>query len=234
MPTNHRPPTERAPNPIVDWVVSPDLVPYEVAVAAMELRVAAIAQGAANECVWLLQHPPIYTAGTSAKPSDLVAPDRFRVFQTGRGGQYTYHGPGQRIAYTMLDLKSRGGDVRQFVHNLERWLIDSIDTFGLIGTVYPDRVGVWIERVTPTGLRQDKIAALGIRVRHGVTFHGVSLNVQPDLEHFTGSVPCGISEHGVTSLADLGVAASLADCDRALRRAFEPIFGITRDVQTID
>jgi lipoyl(octanoyl) transferase len=231
-PAIHPPVLYRSPRPI-DWVVSQHIVPYPDAVAAMETRVAAIASGTANECVWLLEHPPIYTAGTSANLVDLLTPDRFPVFPTGRGGQYTYHGPGQRIAYTMLNLKSRGGDVRHFVHSLERWLIETLATFGITGTVYPDRVGVWIARSTPMGLRQDKIAALGIRVRHGVTFHGVSLNVAPDLEHFSGIVPCGITDHGVTSLADLGVAASLDDCDTALRRSFEAIFGATRLSQII-
>jgi lipoyl(octanoyl) transferase len=212
----------------IDWVISHQLVPYAAAVAAMESRVAAIAHGTAAECIWLLEHPPIYTAGTSAIPADLFTPNRFPVFQTGRGGQYTYHGPGQRIAYTLINLKARGGDVRHFVHSLERWLIDTLATFGITGTVHPDRVGVWIDRSTPAGPRQDKIAALGIRVRHGVTFHGISLNVSPNLEHFSGIVPCGISEHGVTSLGDLGVAASMDECDAALRRSFEPIFGPTR------
>jgi lipoyl(octanoyl) transferase len=212
----------------IDWVTSAHPVPYAAAVAAMESRVAAIATGTASECVWLIEHPPIYTAGTSAIPTDLLTPQRFPVFRTGRGGQYTYHGPGQRVAYTMLNLKARGGDVRHFVHSLERWLIETLATFGITGTVHSDRVGVWIDRSTPAGPRQDKIAALGIRVRHGVTFHGISLNVSPNLEHFSGIVPCGISEHGVTSLADLGFAASMDECDAALRKSFEPIFGPTR------
>jgi lipoyl(octanoyl) transferase len=223
----HAPHLNRSPQPI-DWVVSQHAVAYLDAVAAMETRVAAIANGTANECVWLLEHPAIYTAGTSANPVDLLTHDRFPVFPAGRGGQYTYHGPGQRIAYTMLNLKARGGDVRHFVHSLEHWLIGSLANFGITGMVYPDRVGVWIARSTPMGLRQDKIAALGIRVRHGVTFHGVSLNVAPDLEHFSGIVPCGISDHGVTSLADLGVAASMDACDTALRQSFEVLFGPTR------
>ena len=206
---------------IVDWRIADETVPYPDAVAFMEDRVAAIAAANAQEMVWLLEHPPIYTAGTSAKQSDLVEA-RFPVYQTGRGGQYTYHGPGQRVGYVMLDLKRRGPDVRAFVHNLEEWLIRALAELGVKGERRDGRVGIWVAR---SGGREDKIAALGVRVRHWVTFHGVSLNVAPDLTHFSGIVPCGIKEHGVTSLADLGIPASMADADVALRKAFEAVFG---------
>lgn len=226
-------PSTNLPTPVIDWVISQQPVAYPAALQAMETRVAAIANGTAHECVWLIEHPPIYTAGTSANPRDLLTPNRFPVYQTGRGGQYTYHGPGQRIAYTMLNLKARGGDVRHFVHSLECWLIDTIATFGIVGTIHPERIGVWVERSSPSGTKQDKIAALGIRVRQGVAFHGVSLNVAPNLAHFSGIVPCGISQHGVTSLADLGLATSMEECDAALRQAFESNFGPTRSAPTI-
>ncbi len=187
----------------------------------MEREVEAIAKGLAPERVWLLEHPPLYTAGTSASESDLVMPDRFPVYRSGRGGQYTYHGPGQRVAYVMLDLRRRGQDVRAFVAALEQWLIGVLATFEIKGERREDRVGVWVSR----GPQEDKIAAIGIRVRQWVTFHGVSLNVDPDLAHFEGIVPCGVREHGVTSLAHLGVTATMADVDAALRRSFEGIFG---------
>jgi lipoyl(octanoyl) transferase len=210
----------------VEWRIADGLVPYEAALAEMDARSAAVAAGEAAELVWLLEHPPLYTAGTSAKAGDLIAPDRFPVHATGRGGQYTYHGPGQRIAYLMLDLRLRGGDVRAFVHALEDWLIATLAEFNVAGERRAERIGVWVRREGWTG-REDKIAALGIRVRRSVTLHGVSLNVEPDLEHFSGIVPCGVSEHGVTSLADLGRIVSMHDVDTALRRTFEPIFGAT-------
>jgi lipoyl(octanoyl) transferase len=197
------------------------LVPYEEAVARMEREASAIASGAAPERVWLLEHPPLYTAGTSADPSGLVQPDRFPVFRTGRGGQYTYHGPGQRVAYVMLDLGRRGQDVRAFVAGLEDWLIATLAAFGVRGERREDRVGVWVRRAD----REDKIAAIGIRVRRWVCYHGISLNVAPDLSHFDGIVPCGVKEHGVTSLADLGVSVSLADVDAVLVKCFREIFG---------
>ena len=210
----------------VDWIVSPAPVDYASAVAAMEERAAAIAEGRANEAVWLLEHPPIYTAGTSANPEDLIDANRFPVHATGRGGQYTYHGPGQRIAYAMLNLKARGGDVRAFVRQLEAWLIETLAVFGVEGCVRDGRVGVWVARHDAAGaIREDKIAALGIRVRRGVTFHGVSLNVAPDLSHFSGIVPCGITGHGVTSLKELGITATMSEVDSALRARFEASFG---------
>jgi lipoyl(octanoyl) transferase len=198
-------------------------VSYPDALSGMDAAVAGIAQGHAHERVWLLEHPPLYTAGTSADPADLVSPDRFPVFATGRGGQYTYHGPGQRVAYVMLDLKRRGGDLRAFVAALEQWIIDTLAAFGVDGERREDRVGVWVRR----GGREDKIAAIGIRVRHWVSFHGISINLAPDLSHFDGIVPCGVRAHGVTSLRDLGLNTSMAELDDALRRAFAAEFGPT-------
>ncbi len=203
-----------------EWQTRPGLLPYPEAVDFMEQRVAAIAEGRARELVWLVEHPPIYTAGTSAKDSDLLDA-RFPVFKTGRGGQFTYHGPGQRVGYVMLDLRQRGGDVRKFVHDLEEWLIRTLAHFNVKGERREGRVGIWVVR----GNREDKIAALGVRVRRWVTFHGVALNVEPDLSHFTGIVPCGIKAHGVTSLADLGITATMADVDVALRSSFAEVFG---------
>ena len=204
----------------IRWELAPGLVGYPEALGRMEAEVAAIAAGSAPELVWLLEHPPLYTAGTSANPRDLVSPDRFPVFDAGRGGQYTYHGPGQRVAYVMLDLRQRGSDVRAFVAALEDWIIGTLAAFGVTGERREDRVGVWVARPG----REDKIAALGIRVRHGVSFHGISINVAPNLSHFAGIVPCGISEHGVTSLRDLGIAATMADVDRVLRERFAAVF----------
>ncbi|MFD2250629.1 lipoyl(octanoyl) transferase [Pseudochelatococcus lubricantis] len=215
----------------VEWIVTDTPVPYETAMALMETRVAAIADGKAGECVWLLEHPPLYTAGTSAKPEDLVD-RRFPVFRTGRGGQFTYHGPGQRVAYVMLDLHRRTPspqtpDLRRFVACLESWLIATLDAFNVRGERREDRVGVWVRRPEMGDGAEDKIAAIGIRVRRWVTFHGISLNVEPDLSHYQGIVPCGIRGHGVTSLVDLGLPVTLADADVALRAAFEDIFGET-------
>jgi len=203
------------------WEISAPAVDYPEALAKMEAHVAAIAADHEPERVWLLQHPSIYTAGTSAKPQDLVDANRFPVFETGRGGQYTYHGPGQRVAYVMLNLAKRGGDVRAFVATLENWLIATLAEFGVAGERREDRVGIWVKH----GLREDKIAALGIRVRKGVTFHGISLNVNPDLSHFDGIIPCGVSDHGVTSLADLGITVTMQDVDNALAKNFEQHFG---------
>ena len=198
-------------------------MPYPEALAFMETRAAAIAEGTARQAVWLLEHPPLYTAGTSARPDDLLEPGRFPVFAAGRGGQYTYHGPGQRIGYVMLDVKARGGDIRRFVHDLEAWLIAALARFGVTGERRAGRVGIWV--ADPATGAEDKIAALGLRVRRGVSFHGVSLNVDPDLSHFAGIVPCGIAAHGVTSLALLGRPASMAEVDAALKASFAEIFG---------
>lgn len=207
---------------MTEWKTSDDLIPYPDALAAMEARVQDIRTGTAAEQVWLLEHPPLYTAGTSADPADLITPDRFPVYDAGRGGQYTYHGPGQRIAYTMLDLNNRGRDIRKFVWLLEKWVIDTLRDFDVIGERRDGRVGVWV--VQPDG-REEKIAAIGIRLRRWVSFHGISINVDPALEHFTGIVPCGIAEHGVTSLAALNTGATMADVDARLKRQFETIFG---------
>ncbi len=214
----------------VEWITSDAPVPYAVALAEMEARVAGILGGRANEAVWLLEHPPLYTAGTSADPTDLRDPHRFPVHEARRGGQYTYHGPGQRVAYAMLDVAARGRDVRAFVQALEGWVIDALAEFGVTGHVRPGRVGVWIARPDrpplPDGTpRDDKIAAIGIRLRRWISFHGVSINVEPDLSHFDGIVPCGIAGHGVTSLVDLGLPVTMADLDDALRRTFPPRLG---------
>jgi lipoyl(octanoyl) transferase len=217
----------REGSPPVEWRIASGPVPYDEAVAAMETRVAAIAEGRAPEFVWLLEHPPLYTAGTSAKASDLVEPDRFPVFSAGRGGQYTYHGPGQRVAYVMLDLNRRTPDLRRFVAALEAWLILTLDAFNVRGERREDRVGVWVRRPDKGEAVEDKIAAIGIRVRRWVTLHGISLNVEPDLSHFTGIVPCGVTRHGVTSLVDLGLPVTMEDADVALRSAFEAVFGPT-------
>jgi lipoyl(octanoyl) transferase len=218
--------------PPVRWRISDSLIPYEEAVAEMEREVAAIADGKADELVWLLEHPPLYTAGTSADTADLIEPDRFPVFATGRGGEYTYHGPGQRVAYVMLDLKRRRQDVRAYVAALEELVIRTLDSMNVKGERREDRVGVWVRRpekpLLPDGtMAEDKIAALGIRLRRWVSFHGLSLNVDPDLTHFSGIVPCGISAYGVTSLVDLGLPVMMTDVDIRLRESFEDIFGST-------
>ncbi|MEM8744171.1 MAG: lipoyl(octanoyl) transferase LipB [Pseudomonadota bacterium] len=209
----------------VEWRTSAAPVGYQQAVSEMEARVDAIRAGTADECVWLLDHPPLYTAGTSAAPADLLAPERFPVFKTGRGGQYTYHGPGQRIAYVMLDLTKRKKDVRAYVCALEDWIIATLARFGATGERRDGRVGVWVSRPDKGSGCEDKIAAIGVRVRRWVTFHGISFNVDPDLEHYSGIVPCGVSEHGVTSLADLGVSVSMDEVDQVLRAEFEKRFG---------
>ncbi|MFE1601943.1 lipoyl(octanoyl) transferase LipB [Methylobacterium sp. ID0610] len=217
----------RPGSPPVEWAVSEGLTDYRAAEAAMEARVAAIARGEARERVWLVEHPPLYTAGTSAREADLVAPERFPVHRTGRGGQFTYHGPGQRVAYVMLDLNRRRPDLRLYVSALEAWLIAALEEFTVRGERREDRVGVWVRRPEKGEGVEDKIAAIGIRVRRWVTFHGISLNVEPDLTHFDGIVPCGVRGHGVTSLVDLGRLVSLPEVDAVLRARFEEVFGET-------
>lgn len=214
---------------MVDWIHSEGLTPYDDAVAFMEERAEAIRAGAADEAIWLVEHPALYTAGTSAKPADLTDPDRFPVFQSRRGGQYTYHGPGQRVAYVMLDVAERGHDVRRFVHDLETWIIAALAEFNVTGEIREGRVGVWVTRPEKPPLpdgnpHEDKIAALGIRLRKWVSFHGLSINVDPDLSHFDGIVPCGISDRGVTSLVDLGLPVTMADLDVALKNTFPTVF----------
>ena len=215
----------RADGKPVEWARSDGYVDYPAAVAAMEARAAAIAAGEANELIWLLEHPPLYTAGVSSKDEDLLDAGRFPVHRSGRGGQFTYHGPGQRVAYVMLDLNARGKDVRAFVRGLEQWIIGALNEFNVAADVREGRVGVWVERKGPGWSREDKIAAIGVKVRKWVSFHGISLNVEPDLTHFTGIVPCGIQDHGVTSLVDLGVPATMDEADEALRVSFRRVFG---------
>ncbi len=214
---------------MVEWIIQDGLTDYDTAVEFMEARANAIAAGEAGELIWLVEHPPLYTAGTSAEIKDLVDPDRFPVFTSKRGGQYTYHGPGQRVVYVMLDLNKRGRDVRAFVKQLETWVIDTLEQFNIKGEIRDGRVGVWVERpdkpLTATGhTAEDKIAAIGIRLRKWVSFHGISINVEPDLSHFTGIVPCGITEHGVTSLVDMGLPVTMDDLDIALRESFSKCF----------
>ena len=213
-----------------EWIITDGLTDYTEALAFMEQRVEAIARGDADECIWLLEHPPLYTAGTSARPADLIDPDRFPVHEARRGGEYTYHGPGQRVVYVMLDIGRRGRDVRRFVQQLETWVIATLDSFNIKGEIRPGRVGVWVERpdkpLTATGaVQEDKVAAIGLRIRKWVSFHGVSINVEPDLSHFDGIVPCGITDHGVTSLVDLGLPVTMGDVDVALRQSFGTVFG---------
>jgi lipoyl(octanoyl) transferase len=212
--------------PAVEWRISRALVPYETALAVMDARAVAIAEGATAELVWLLEHPPLYTVGTSARPGELIEP-RIPVHVAGRGGQFTYHGPGQRVAYVMLDLKRRGPDVRRFVATLEEWIIRTLATFGVTGERRADRIGVWVPRPELGARREDKIAAIGIRIKRWVTLHGIALNVDCDLSHYAGIVPCGISEphYGVTSLADLGLAVTMNEVDSALRHEFAGLFG---------
>jgi lipoyl(octanoyl) transferase len=214
---------------MVQWITSEGLTDYREAEAWMEARVAAIAAGEAEECIWLLEHPPLYTAGTSARAEDLKEPGRFPVYPTRRGGQYTYHGPGQRVIYVMLDVGRRGRDVRCFVRQLEQWVIATLAEFNLRGEVRPGRVGVWVQRPdrplqADGSPAEDKIAAIGIRLRRWISFHGISINLEPDLSHFDGIVPCGIADHGVTSLVDLGLPVTMADLDLALQRSFEAAF----------
>ncbi|MEE2945158.1 MAG: lipoyl(octanoyl) transferase LipB [Pseudomonadota bacterium] len=214
---------------MVEWKITPGLTEYQVAVDFMEARADAIRAGTEDECIWLVEHPPLYTAGTSAKVEDLTDPDRFPVHTSKRGGQYTYHGPGQRVVYVMLDVAKRGKDVRQFVEQMENWVIQTLAQFNVKGEIRCGRVGVWVERDdkprTITGAKaEDKIAAIGIRLRKWVSFHGISINVEPDLEHFTGIVPCGITEFGVTSLVDLGLPVTMDDLDVALQASFAETF----------
>ncbi len=214
----------------VEWRVAPGLTPYDDAVAFMENRAAKIALGKASELVWLVEHPPLYTAGTSAKSADLTDPERFPVHRTGRGGEYTYHGPGQRVAYVMLNLKQRKPDVRAFVAALENWTIQTLASFNIKGERREDRVGVWVQRPEKPNLgdgsaAEDKIAAIGIRLRRWVSFHGISINVEPELDHYSGIVPCGITGYGVTSLVDLGLPVEMADLDQSLKTEFVKIFG---------
>lgn len=210
----------------IEWRISDQPVAYPDALQLMNQRVADIRDGTAPEMIWLLEHPPLYTAGTSAADDELLDHDRFPVYETGRGGRYTYHGPGQRIAYVMLDLKKRGGDVRKYVCNLEEWIIRTLADFNVIGERRDGRVGIWVQRGAPSNpiSREDKIAAIGVRIRRWVTFHGIAINVDPELEHFSGIVPCGIEEHGVTSLWDLGVTPTNFDIDNALRKRFGDVF----------
>ena len=210
------------PSAKIEWKFSTGLTQYEDAMHFMENRVAEIKNGSASELVWFVEHPPLYTAGTSSKETDLLTPKRFPVYDAGRGGQYTYHGPGQRVVYVMLDLNKRGKDVRQYVANLESWIIKTLLEFNVIGEKRDGRIGVWVRR---EGGREDKIAAIGVRVRKWVTFHGICINVEPDLSHYSGIVPCGISEHGVTSLVDLGLPVNMDDLDAALQRTWNDIFG---------
>lgn len=216
------------------WAVSHAPVEYQTAVACMEAHVAEIARGRASELVWLLEHPSIYTAGTSARDEDLLSPRRFPVYRTGRGGQFTYHGPGQRVAYIMLDLRRRGRDVRAFVERLESWIIETLAHFNIQGQKRDGRVGVWVTRPQLGECHEDKIAAIGVRVRQWVTFHGISINVDLNLAHFTGIVPCGVREHGVTSLVDLGYPITMSELDMAMRSAFEAQFGPTSHVSLDD
>src|SRR6056297_4360924 len=219
---------------MVEWITSPGLTDYDTAVREMEKRAEAIANGTADEAIWLLEHPALYTAGTSANPADLTDPDRFPVYPSKRGGQYTYHGPGQRVIYVMLDLNRRGRDIRAFVKQLEHWVIATLDQFNVQGEIRDGRVGVWVQRddkpLTATGQpAEDKIAAIGIRLRKWVSFHGISVNVEPDLEHFSGIVPCGIADHGVTSLVDLGLPVGMGDLDVALHQSFARAFAAPLD-----
>lgn len=223
----------RTSSQFVDWAIETRQIPYLEAEATMKARAAQIAAGEAAELVWLLEHPPLYTAGTSAREEDLLEPNRFPVYQTGRGGQYTYHGPGQRVAYVMLNLKTRKPDVRAFVCELEYWLIDTLAQFNIKGERRPGRVGIWVAEYDGGRLvRENKIAALGIRLHKWVSFHGISINVAPELTNFAGIVPCGISEHGVTSFEDLGQLATMNDVDLALRQCFEARFGPTQSVSS--
>lgn len=217
----------RADRRPADWTISEGYVTYPEALETMRARAAAIAADEAGEAVWLLEHPPLYTAGTSARAGDLLAPDRFPVFEAGRGGQYTYHGPGQRVAYVMLDLRQRGRDIRALVCGLEQWVIDTLADFNIKGERREGRIGVWVRRPEKGPLAEDKIAAIGVRVSRWISFHGISLNIAPDLGHYSGIVPCGIADHGVTSFEDLGQIVSLAEVDCVLRTRFEDHFGPT-------
>jgi len=216
----------------LEWIISRKLVDYEEALSRMENRVQSIREGKKSECIWLLEHPPLYTAGTSANEKDLLDPVTFPVYKTGRGGQYTYHGPGQRIVYVMLDLKRRRPDVRSFVYHLESWIIDTLGLFDIRGERRRQRIGIWVPAPGNSGHQENKIAAIGVRLRRWVTFHGLSLNVCPELSHFSGIVPCGVSDQGVTSLAELGVNVTMDEIDKALMKTFEIHFGPS-DIQII-
>lgn len=211
----------------IEWIISDRLVSYSVAQAFMEQRASKIYAETAPECIWLLEHPPMYTAGTSADPAELVDPDKFPVHKTGRGGRYTYHGPGQRVAYVMLNLKKRGPDVRKYVQNLENWIIQTLLQFSLKGERHEGQVGIWVRDGAPNNPANSvyKIAAIGVRIRKWVTFHGISINVDPNLKHYDGIVPCGISKNGVTSLWDLGITVSMPEVDNALKISFNEVFG---------
>lgn len=211
----------------MEWKTTNNLVPYESALAEMEARVAQIIAGTAPEMAWFLEHPSLYTGGTSANKKDLIDPDRFPVYETGRGGEYTYHGPGQRVAYVMLNLKNHGTDVRKFVWMLEEWIIRTLEHLNVKGERREGRVGIWVDRGFG---KEDKIAAIGIRIRKWVSFHGISINLNPDLSHFSGIIPCGIAQHGVTSLQDLGIQVTMADLDTLLKQTFTDIFGSTQQV----
>ncbi len=226
MTANNRNNTGDAPGDTIEWLIGDSPVEYPDAVSFMERRVEDIHSGRAPEMVWLLEHPALYTAGTSADDAELLDPGRFPVYRTGRGGRYTYHGPGQRVAYVMMDLKKRGNDVRRFVHDLEAWVIGALAHFNVIGEVRHDRDGNRVRRgaAGDPAAREDKIAAIGVRVRHWVTYHGIAVNLEPELDHFSGILPCGISDHGVTSLWDLGLTPSMSDLDTALGTAFEDVF----------
>lgn len=228
-PMRDSPKSLMLPTLMPEWQVAPGLTDYQTALAFMETHVAAMHEGRAGELLWLVEHPPLYTAGTSARAADLLTPDRFPVHIAGRGGQYTYHGPGQRVVYAMLDLNRRGRDVRAFVAALEVWIIAALGDFGIMGHIRDDRVGVWVERPEkpplPDGsVTEDKIAAIGIKLRHWISFHGLAINVEPDLGHFAGIVPCGIAQYGVTSLVDLGLPVTMEDLDDALWRHFTNAF----------
>lgn len=212
----------------VEWRISAGQTPYPVALETMRARAADIANGKAGELIWLVEHPPLYTAGTSAKSSDLLLPEKFPVFEAGRGGQYTYHGPGQRVAYTMLDLTQRGRDIRCLVSGLEQWVIDTLAAYNITGERRQDRIGVWVQRPERGPGAEDKIAAIGVRVSRWVSFHGISLNINPDLNHYEGIVPCGIADQGVTSFEDLGHLVSMAEVDSTLKSTFEHLFGLTK------
>ena len=222
----------RSDGVLVEWRIADGLVPYPAALETMKARAAAVAEGTASEQVWLVEHPPLYTAGTSATPEDLLSPNRFPVYDAGRGGQYTYHGPGQRVVYFMLDLRERGRDVRCLVQGLEGLIIDTLAAFNIKGERRDGRIGVWVARPDKGLGREDKVAAIGVRVSRWVTFHGIAINVSPTLSHFDGIVPCGISDQGVTSFEDLGQLASMAEVDAALRTAFERRFGSTADLRS--
>ncbi len=223
-----RPPALLRPDKVpVQWRISDDLVPYPAALAEMKAQVERIASQTGTEKVWLLEHPPLYTSGTSAKPGDLLTPSRFEVFKSGRGGQFTYHGPGQRVAYVMLDLRQRGRDIRLFVQNLESWVIETLGAFNIRAYRREGRVGVWVKRADKGPRREDKIAAIGVRVSKWVSFHGISLNISPDLSHYEGIVPCGIADQGITSFEDLGYIVSMSEVDMVMQQTFEDHFGAT-------